>query len=83
LIVEKTRMEAPHAQGRADLVAIFPDTVYIFELKMMGSGTAEDALRQIEEKGYATPYLAGTRKIVKVGAEFSEKERTVTRWLIA
>jgi hypothetical protein len=77
------QMEKASAQGRADLVVFRPDTVYVFEFKMMNSGTAEDALKQIDNKGYAIPYTAGTRKIVKVGAEFSAEERTVSRWVIA
>jgi hypothetical protein len=75
-------MELASARGRADLVVTAPDTLYVFEFKMMNSGTAEDALQQINEKGYAIPYEVGTRKVVKIGAEFSEAERTVSRWVI-
>jgi hypothetical protein len=83
LLGQYSQMELASARGRADLVVTAPDTVYVFEFKMMNSGTAEDALKQINEKGYAIPYSAGTRKVVKIGAEFSEAERTVSRWVIA
>jgi hypothetical protein len=82
LLGQYSQMEVASARGRADLVVTTPDTLYVFEFKMMNSGTAEDALEQINEKGYAIPYSAGTRKVVKVGAEFSEEERTVSRWVI-
>ncbi|MDR0894025.1 MAG: ATP-binding protein [Prevotellaceae bacterium] len=82
LLGQYAQIEQASAQGRADLVVTTLDTVYVFEFKMMNNGTAEDALKQIHEKGYAIPYAAGTRKVVKIGAEFSEKERTVSRWLI-
>ncbi|MDR0895818.1 MAG: ATP-binding protein [Prevotellaceae bacterium] len=82
LLGQYAQMEQASAQGRADLVVTTPDTIYVFEFKMMNSGTAEDALKQINDKGYAISYATGTRKVVKVGAEFSEKERTVNRWLI-
>jgi hypothetical protein len=83
LLGQYSQMEVASARGRADLVVTAPDTVYVFEFKMMNSGTAEDALKQINEKGYAIPYSAGERKVVKIGAEFSEAERTVSRWVIA
>ncbi|MDR0988647.1 MAG: ATP-binding protein [Prevotellaceae bacterium] len=82
LMGEVAQMEVQNAQGRADLVVTLPHTVYVFEFKMMGSGTAEEALAQINDKGYAIPYSAGGRRVVKVGAEFSEKERTVGRWMV-
>jgi hypothetical protein len=82
LLGQYSQMEQASAQGRADLVVTTPDTIYVFEFKMMNSGTAEDALKQIDDKGYAIPYSAGTRKVVKIGAEFSAEERTVSRWII-
>jgi hypothetical protein len=39
-------------------------------------------LSQIEEKGYAVPYLTGPRKVVKVGANFSTKEKTLSGWKV-
>ena len=39
-------------------------------------GSADEALRQIEEKGYAQPYLADKRKIVCIGVVFSSQTRT-------
>ncbi|MDR2420698.1 MAG: PD-(D/E)XK nuclease domain-containing protein [Oscillospiraceae bacterium] len=46
------------------------------------SGAAEEALRQIEDKGYAIPYDAGERKVVKIGVEFDKAERNIGRWLV-
>ena len=50
------------AVGRADAVIITADTVYAFEFKLTGSGTAEDALKQIDEKGYLIPFTTGNKK---------------------
>jgi hypothetical protein len=69
--------------GRADAVVITGDTVYVFEFKLSREGTGnkdEDALRQIDDKGYLVPYRAGGRKLVKVGAEFDAATRTLGRW---
>jgi hypothetical protein len=46
------------------------------------NSTAEKALEQIDDKGYLIPYTADGRKLVKIGAEFSAEERTLSRWLI-
>ena len=54
--------------------------VYIFEFKR--DDTAENALAQIDEAGYAKPYEADARKLIKIGAVFSSKERTLTEWLV-
>jgi hypothetical protein len=42
--------------------------------------TPEIALSQIEEKGYTVPYLAGPRKVIKVGVNFSTKDKTLSDW---
>ncbi|MBP5457243.1 MAG: PD-(D/E)XK nuclease domain-containing protein [Paludibacteraceae bacterium] len=49
--------------------------MFIIEFKVEES--AEKALAQIEEKGYAAPYQNDGRPIVKIGVNFSSKERTI------
>ncbi|MDR3193867.1 MAG: PD-(D/E)XK nuclease domain-containing protein, partial [Tannerella sp.] len=73
--------EQRSAAGRADAVVITAGTVYVFEFKLSGNATAEDALKQIDDKGYLIPFTAGDRKTVKIGAEFNAAERTLSRWL--
>lgn len=72
--------EVRSAMGRADAVVETADTVYIFEFKL--HGTAEEALAQIDSRGYLIPYVADGRRLVKVGAEFSAEERNLSRWII-
>ncbi|MDR3189254.1 MAG: ATP-binding protein [Prevotellaceae bacterium] len=74
--------EQRSAAGRADAVVVTGSTVFVFEFKLTGNATAEDALRQINDKGYLIPYSAGSKAIVKVGAEFSAEERTLSRWVV-
>ena len=52
--------------------------VYIFEFKL--DGTADEALAQIEEKGYARLYEADSRKLFKVGIVFSSETGTINGW---
>jgi hypothetical protein len=73
--------EVRSALGRSDAVVKTKDIIYVFEFKL--NGTAEEALKQIDEKGYTIPYQADGRKIVKIGVEFSKKTRNVHRWLVS
>lgn len=68
------------AKGRMDILIKTSSTIYVMELKLDGS--VDDALRQIDDKGYAIPYETDGRRIVKVGIRFSSQERTITEWKI-
>lgn len=68
------------SDGRMDIVMKTKEYIYIFELKLDGS--AEKALIQIEEKDYARPFASDTRRIIKIGANFSSKTRHLTDWTI-
>jgi hypothetical protein len=72
--------EQRSAIGRADAVVTTDDTVFVFEFKLTESATAEEALRQIDDKNYLIPFTAGDKKLVKVGATFSAQERTLDEW---
>jgi hypothetical protein len=80
LMGQYTRAELHSHKGRSDMVVFTADAVYVFEFKL--SGTAEEALAQIDEKGYAIPYEAGGHRVVKIGAAFDSKERNIARWLV-
>jgi hypothetical protein len=56
------------------------DYIYVIELKL--DGTVEEALRQIEEKGYAKPFAKDPRKLYKIGVNFSSKTRGIEDWKI-
>ena len=71
--------EKVQSHGRVDCIVETPQYVYIFEFKL--DGTAEEALRQIEEKGYAREYEADTRKLYKVGAVFSSETGTIEEFV--
>lgn len=72
--------EVRSARGRADAVVKTQDSIYIFEFKLNGS--AEAALKQINDKGYLIPYMADNRKQIKVGVMFDASERNIGQWLI-
>ncbi len=68
------------SQGRVDLVLQTTDYVYVMEFKLEGS--AEEAMQQIEEKGYARPFAADRRKVYKIGINFSQETRNIEKWLV-
>ena len=72
--------ELHSAKGRADCIVETDDYVYIFEFKRDRS--ADEALKQIEESGYSTPYAADKRTLLKIGANFDSKNRAIDDWKV-
>jgi hypothetical protein len=83
LLGQFAEAEVRSGAGRADAVVKTRDRVYVFEFKLDSGGTAEEALEQIEEKGYLLPYSAGGRRLVKVGVVFDTEKRTLGEWRVA
>lgn len=71
-------IEKEQSEGRVDCIVETPQHVYIFEFKLDGS--AEEALQQIEDKGYARAYGSDTRTIHKIGVSFSSQTGTIDDW---
>ena len=80
LMGQFTQAEVRTAKGRADAVVKTADYIYVFEFKL--NGTAKEALKQIDEKGYLLPYTADGRRVVKVGVAFDAEKRNLGEWLI-
>ncbi|MCQ2096977.1 MAG: ATP-binding protein [Fibrobacter sp.] len=82
------RCEERTAAGRADAVVETADAVYVFEFKLDANGSADDALKQIDDKGYLVPYTVtkaadGTpKKLFKIGVAFDAEKRTLGQWKI-
>ncbi len=70
--------EKQQSGGRADCIIEAQNDIYIFEFKL--DGTAQEALDQIEDKGYARPYLSDKRTIHKIGVSFSSETGTIDDW---
>lgn len=76
----QTQVERHSAHGSADMVIQTESYVYVMEFKVDRS--PEEAMRQLEEKGYAKPFAKDPRRLIKVGVEFSTEKRNISRWLI-
>lgn len=83
-----TATEARSAAGRSDAVIETDDAVYVFEFKLDKTATVDDALRQIDDKGYLIPYTVtnkadGTpKKLFKVGVVIDNEKRTLGQWKV-
>ncbi len=73
-------VERHTTNGRMDILVQTKDYIYIFELKIDQS--ADAALKQIEEKGYAKPFAADPRKLFKIGLNFSTEKRCIDDWRV-
>ena len=78
LMGQYVQAEVHSHKGRADMVVITDDSVYVFEFKITGGESAkgaEAALKQIEEKDYMGPYRASGKRLVKIGAAYDTTAR--------
>ena len=82
LMGQFVQTEVHCSTGRIDCVVYTVDSIYLFEFKLTGNGSAEDALNQIKEKEYAAKYQTDGKKIVLVGSSFDEKTRTIKEWKV-
>lgn len=70
--------EIHQASGRVDCVVGACAHVYVIEFKR--DGTAAEALQQIAERGYVTPYAADPRHLHVIGCAFDSKTRLLSDW---
>lgn len=80
LLGEYVQVERSTSNGRIDLIIQTKEFIYIFELKV--NADADVALRQIDEKGYARPFEGDSRKLFKIGVNFSTATRRIEDWKI-
>ena len=68
-----TEVEYRTSRGRIDLI-------YVMEFKLDGS--AEDAIKQIEDRQYALPFSKDPRRLFKIGVNFSSTTRNIEKWVV-
>ena len=69
----------------AEIVNTYPVGIQTFEDIRKGrylyvDKTAEEALQQIDTKGYMLPYQASGKRLVKIGISFDSAQRTISDW---
>ena len=79
-IGQQVQVELHTSNGRIDILIQTDRFVYIIELKR--DKNPNDALDQIDEKGYDWPFMADERKVFKIGANFSTKNHRLENWVV-
>ncbi len=81
LMGQYTQVERHTSNERMDILVQTDKYIYIMELKM--DATADEALKQIEDKDYAKPFAADPRKLFRIGIGFSSLTRRIKEWKMA
>jgi len=68
------------ARGRIDMVVESKDKVFIIEFK--ANQSAEQAVKQIKEKGYTDKYKLKDKEIILIGINFSTEKKNISEHLI-
>lgn len=68
------------SEERIDLVVQTDKFIYVMEFKF--NSTAEEALKQIDEKHYALPFETDERKLFRIGVNFDAKMRNIEKWIV-
>ena len=71
--------EVHSSNGRCDALIQTDEYIYAFEFKLDKS--AKIALKQIEDKGYLTPYMSSSKQKIAVGINFSRAKKAVHQFL--
>ena len=80
LLNSKVDTEVKSIRGRADVVVKTKNDIFVLELKV--DDTVDNALSQIDSKGYAIPYESDGRKVTKCGVCISSDARNIIHWRI-
>jgi hypothetical protein len=75
-----TQSEVMHNKGRLDMIVHFPTKIVIMEFKL--DQTAQIALQQIKDKGYANPFLKTGKTVYLVGVNMEAKQKNITEYLV-
>ena len=73
------RVEERTAAGRADLVLLMPQEIYVIELKY--GHTAQEALEQLRSRDYAAKWRHDGRTVRLLAINIATDTRTVDDWL--
>jgi len=74
------RSEVHTARGRCDALVETGQYIYAFEFKL--DKTAQEALDQVESRGYLTPYAQSGKTRIGVGVNFSTELKAVESWVV-
>ena len=74
------QVERPLATGRIDIVVTTSRYVYVMELKLTNNGGLAAAEKQIRDNQYASPFMAGKRKVIALAVELDDMGKGLIDW---
>lgn len=80
LMGQFTISELHTLMGRSDCIVECDNFIYLFEFKLSPSSTADEALKQIDKKGYSFKYQSEKKTVIKIGAAFDKETRNFSHW---
>ena len=77
--------EVTTSRGRIDMVCFAPGNVVIVEMKVAsgqeaGECAADEAVRQIRERGYAERFACDPRRVQLIGISFDCSKHNIAAW---
>ena len=72
-------VEVETARGRLDAIVKTDKYIYVMEFKM---GTADQALKQIEDRKYYEPYQNEVQQLILMGIAFDEDVKNIHEYLV-
>jgi hypothetical protein len=72
------RSEVHTSDGRMDSLVELKNFVFCLEFKL--DKTADEALGQIDAKGYLLPWMGSGKKLFKIGVNFDSEKRNIGEW---
>ena len=78
LLGQFTECEMHTFTGRIDCKVETDKFIYLFEFKRDRS--ADEALKQIDDKSYSLPFAADQRTLYKIGVSFDSEKRILSDW---
>lgn len=76
-----THTEYRTSNGRIDMTIETSRYVYVMEFKINSS--AEAAMKQIDNKEYSKPFKYQSKELIKIGANFDTKTRTLSDFIVS
>ena len=67
------------SSGRIDMMVAAGDWIYVIEFKL--NKTADDAMKQIENKEYAMKYRKEGKRIMLLGVNFDSNSGNISEWI--
>lgn len=80
LLGKHAHTEIHTSYGRIDCTVETDRFIYLFEFKRDAS--AQEAIEQIEDNGYAARYIADPRKLFRIGMNFDSAKRMPDGWKV-